>query len=433
MSEFSELSRCLTASLTKEEKKNGGIFFTPPKCIQHILALLRAIPEVYENIKTILEPSCGSGEFISALLPEFPNAKITGIELHPEIYKAVSKKYKGDENRVTIRRGDFLKYDANEDEASSLSSSSPPDLIIGNPPYFVMKKEEVAAEYYPYFDGRPNIFILFIMKSAKILRPGGVLCFVLPSSFMNSQYYDKTRKYLVRHFAILHMTRCDDTNVSDAYLDTAQDTIILILQKLGAGVVVAENTTLSGVFEKSGVTIFTDNLPKLTSLYVGSRSLHDLGFKVNIGTVVWNQCKNILTDDPTKTRLVYSSNIVDGNFVHKTYKNPRKKAFIDKPGIQTPMIVLNRGYGVGDYKFVYCLLTPESVSSSSSAGYLIENHLICITFANSDKESATTAAFERVIRSFQDSRTQEFISCYFGNSAMNATELNYMLPIYEDA
>lgn len=78
---------------------------------------------------------------------------------------------------------------------------------------------------------------------------------------------------------------------------------------------------------------------------------------------------------------------------------------------------LNYGYGA---------------TSSSSAGYLIENHLICITFANSDKDSATTttAAFERVIRSFQDSRTQEFISCYFGNSAMNATELNYMLPIY---
>lgn len=67
MSEFSELSRSLTASLTKEEKKNGEIFFTPPKCIQHILALLRAIPEVYENIKTILEPSCGSGEFISVI------------------------------------------------------------------------------------------------------------------------------------------------------------------------------------------------------------------------------------------------------------------------------------------------------------------------------------------------------------------------------
>jgi len=419
---FSELSLQLTATLTAEEKKNGGIFFTPPSCIQRIMTLLRGVSV---TIRTILEPSCGSGEFITAVSRAYPGANITGIEFHPVIYKAVSQKFAG--TGVRVQHGDFMTYDA----IAAFAITSP-DLIIGNPPYFVMKKEDVAAEYYPYFDGRPNIFVLFIMKSAKILRAGGVLCFVLPSSFMNSQYYDKTRKYIVRHFAILHMSRCgDDGNMSDAYLDTAQGTMILILQKLGTGVIVAENTTTGGggVFEKSGATIFTDNLPRLTSLYVGARSLHDLGFKVNIGTVVWNQCKNILTDDPTKTRLVYSSNIVNGKFVDKTYKNPQKKAFIDRPGIRTPMIVLNRGYGVGEYKFAYCLLMPADAASSSSAGYLIENHLICIT--HTDTATASTAAFHRVIRSFQDPRTQEFISCYCGNSAINSTELSHMLPIYD--
>jgi len=426
-SSFSELSLQLTRSLTKDEKKNAGIFFTPPSCIQRIVTLLRGVSV---TIHSILEPSCGSGEFITAMMREYPDANITGIEFHPLIYEAVSKKFAGagagtGTHAVRIQHGDFLKYDA-----VTTTFATPPDLIIGNPPYFVMKKEEVAAEYHPYFDGRPNIFVLFIMKSAQILRAGGVLCFVLPSSFMNSQYYDKTRKYLVRHFAILHITRCDDSNVSDAYLDTAQDTIILILRKndddddetaggCGSG---------CGVFEKSGATIFTDNLSKLTSLYAGSRSLHDLGFKVNIGTVVWNQCKNILTDDPTKTRLVYSSNIVDGKFVHKTYKNTEKKAFIAKPGIRTPMIVLNRGYGVGEYKFAYCLLTPDALSSSS-AGYLIENHLICIT--HTDTAAATLTEFHRVIRSFNDPRTHEFIACYCGNSAINSTELSYMLPIYD--
>lgn len=414
-SSFSELSLQLTGSITKDEKKNAGIFFTPPSCIQRIITLLRGVSV---SIHSILEPSCGSGEFITALIRAYPDSNITGVEFHPKIYEAVSQKFAV--TRVRIQHGDFLKYD---------HTGPSPDLIIGNPPYFVMKKEEVSAEYYPYFDGRPNIFVLFIMKCAKLLRAGGVLCFVLPSSFMNSQYYDKTRKYIVRNFTILHMVRCDDSNVSDAYLDTAQDTMILILRKnddtVGGGSGGGGGGG-GGVFEKSGVTIFTDNLPKLASLYVGARSLHELGFKVNIGTVVWNQCKSILTDDPTKTRLVYSSNIVDGKFVHKTYKNLDKKAFIDKPGIRTPMIVLNRGYGVGEYHFDYCLLTPDTTSSSSSsAGFLIENHLICIMSTDT-----ATADFERVIRSFNDPRTQEFIACYCGNSAINATELNHMLPIY---
>jgi len=420
---FSELSLQLTATLTPEEKKSGGIFFTPPSCIQRIVTLLRGVSV---TIRTILEPSCGSGEFITALSRAYPDANITGIEFHPLIYKAVSQKFAGTCPCVRVQHGDFMTYN----DATAASASASPDLIIGNPPYFVMKKEDVAAEYYPYFDGRPNIFILFIMKSAKLLRVGGVLCFVLPSSFMNSQYYDKTRKYIVRHFAILHISRCSDSNMSDAYLDTAQGTMILILQKLGTCGGGVDGGGVGGVFEKYGATIFTDNLPRLTSLYVGARSLHDLGFKVNIGTVVWNQCKNILTDDPTKTRLVYSSNIVNGKFVDKTYKNPIKKAFIDRPGIRTPMIVLNRGYGVGEYKFAYCLLTPDA-ASSSSAGYLIENHLICITHTDTATASATMAAFHRVIRSFQDPRTQEFISCYCGNSAINSTELSHMLPIYD--
>lgn len=437
---FSQLSKHITESLSKDEKKNGGIFFTPPSCIQQIMALLQGVSLSTHPFETILEPSCGSGEFLTALMRQYPSAWITGVEIHPVIYQEVSTHFNSlvGGGRVSIQHGDFLKY-----RLASSSAGVGPDLIIGNPPYFVMKKEEVDAEYYPFFDGRPNIFILFIIKSAQLLRAGGVLCFVLPSSFMNSQYYDKARKYIVRHFAILHIVKCGDGDGGGGgggdgggYLDTQQDTIILILRKSGVDSdPLACVASGAGVFEKSGATIFTDNLPRLTSLYAGSKSLHELGFKVSVGTVVWNQCKGILTNDATKPRLVYSSNIQNGKFVHKTYKNVDKKAFIDKPGIRTPMIVLNRGYGVGEYQFDYCLLTPDAVSTSSSAGYLIENHLICITHNSStgittDAPSSSLAAFHRVIRSFQDPRTQEFISCYFGNNAVNTTELNHMLPIY---
>lgn len=442
---FSELSKKLTKSLSKDEKKNGGIFFTPPACIADIISRLRAFVQKHQySFETILEPSCGSGEFISALMREYPRADITGIEYNHDIYSEVSQYFSAVTN-IRIQHGDFLKYAyATESTAGKMPLSAPKlfDLIIGNPPYYVMKKEEVASEYHPFFDGRPNIFILFIIKSVRLLRENGILCFVLPSSFMNSQYYDKTRKYIVRHFSILHIVKCD----GGGYLETQQETFVLMIQKrlplvLDDASVVTNTTECGsssgggGVFEKSGATIFTFNLPRLVHLYNGSQSLHELGFKVSVGTVVWNQCKDILTSDSTKTRLIYSSNIEDGKFVHKTYKNPEKKAFIDKPngggGIRSPMIVLNRGYGVGEYQFEYCLITPETVSSKE---YLIENHLICIMRNNDADNTASTimTAFQRIIRSFQDSRTQEFIACYCANNAMNTTELNHMLPIYYD-
>lgn len=433
---FSDLSKKLTKSLSKDDKKNGGIFFTPPACVADIILRLRAFEQKRNRpFETILEPSCGSGEFISALAREYPRAVITGIEYNHDIYCEVSQHFSAVTN-VRIQHGDFLTYaDAAPDAAAAVA----PDLIIGNPPYYVMKKEEVAPEYHPFFDGRPNIFILFIIKSAKLLRENGVLCFVLPSSFMNSQYYDKTRKYIVRHFSILHIAKCD----SGGYLETQQPTFVLIIQKRSPSLVLDDDehdavatttpTTIEGciggVFEKSGATIFTYDLHRMLQLYAGSRSLHELGFNVTVGTVVWNQCKDILTHDSTKTRLIYSSNIENGKFVHKTYKNAEKKAFIDKPsgsgggGSGQPMIVLNRGYGVGEYKFEYCLITPETVSSNE---YLIENHLLYIT-RNTDAD----IPFERIIRSFQDPRTREFIACYCANNAMNTTELINMLPIYD--
>jgi type I restriction-modification system DNA methylase subunit len=421
---FSELSIKLTEKLSKDEKRNGGIFFTPPSCVQSILALLRSTADamgvgVSKTIRHIMEPSCGSGEFITALSKEYPDAMITGIEYNPVIYEEISKTF-ANRDKIVVRHADFLTTEVEGDDAVPV-----PDLIIGNPPYFVMKKEEVAKEYYPYFEGRPNIFALFIIKAATMLRAGGLLCFVLPCSFMNSSYYDKTRKYIISHFTVLHVVRCETLDSSVKYIDTVQDTIVLIIQKKptdggdGGG---------GGVYEKYGMTIFTDNIPRLVRLYKGSRSLYELDFNVHVGTVVWNQCKDILTSDASKTRLIYSSNIVNGKFVDKTYKNAEKKAFIEKAGIQTPMIVLNRGYGVGEYKFDYCFISPEIVGSDA---FLVENHLICITSRRvTESLSSSLDRFQAVIRSFQDPRTKEFIACYFGNNAVNTNELNHMLPIY---
>ena len=63
---YTKLSIDITKSLTKDQKKNDGIFFTPPQTVKSdIDYLLRQINNI--DIKTILEPSCGSCEFINYL------------------------------------------------------------------------------------------------------------------------------------------------------------------------------------------------------------------------------------------------------------------------------------------------------------------------------------------------------------------------------
>jgi hypothetical protein len=139
--------------------------------------------------------------------------------------------------------------------------------------------------------------------------------------------------------------------------------------------------------------------------------------------VVWNQCKNELTDDETKTRLIYSSDIKNKKLDIKKYSNKDKKNYIYKEGEKGPILLLNRGYGVGTYNFEYCLVDEE-------LEYLIENHLICIKYTKPINDDELKALYTRIIKSFDNKKTQDFINLYFGNNAVNTTELCELFPIY---
>lgn len=402
--EFSDISKQLTKSISKNDKKTQGIFFTPPETINQMIDLLAPyLPEV----SNILEPSCGSCEFINILneLHPEPHFQITGIELNKKIFDAIQPHAT---DNVELINTSFLTY----------HPDTPPELMLGNPPFFVMKRPQVDEDYYPFFDGRPNIFILFLIKSIKILAEGGIISYVLPKNFLNCLYYDKTRQFINQTCKILKIIHCDDQ-----YLDTEQDTIILIFQKTmpDAG----ENDAF--VIKKNGYTAFgrPADISKIKSLYDESQTtnLHALGFKVTVGNVVWNQCKTILTNDNSKTRLIYNSDIVNGELRMKTYQNKEKKNFIDREGGESPLLVVNRGYRAGTYNFEYCLI-------EGGFKYLIENHLICIKYVEEIEDEELIELYKKIITSLEDPRTSEFISLYFGNNAINTTELNTVLPIY---
>ena len=80
---YSKLSYSLTKKITKKEKKENGIYFTPPSTIQKNIDLLK----IYmPTVNSILEPSCGSGEYVNYLNNHYKNKELTAIEYNKQIY-----------------------------------------------------------------------------------------------------------------------------------------------------------------------------------------------------------------------------------------------------------------------------------------------------------------------------------------------------------
>ena len=398
MTTYSQLSKDITKQLTKKEKKDNGIYFTPPSTV---IKNIRYLKKLNMNFERILEPSCGTGEFLNALSSQLPESSIVAVEKNTTIYDSLQNQFP---ERIQIYNDDFITRNIDDKF----------NLIIGNPPYFVLKKKDVPSIYNDYYTGRPNIFIIFIIKSLSLLAEDGILSFVLPKSFTNCLYYDNTRKFINENYTILNIENCDDK-----YIETKQETITFVIQNK------KPQKKIKFVLKINNFTIFGSKkmITKIKKLYKNSTNLDKLGFTVNVGNVVWNQCKDILTTDSTQTRLIYTSDISNKQLGCKQYKNEQKKNYINKKGENKPLLVLNRGYGVGTYNFEYCLINCDF-------DYLIENHLVCIRPKENTTDDILIAMYKKIMSSFENEKTKEFIKLYFGNSAVNTTELNYILPIY---
>ena len=408
---YSELSLKLTKSITKNDKKKEGIYFTPPNTIKNNIDYIKEILNF--EAKNILEPSCGSCEYINILKNTYPESNILGIEYNEKIFDEIKNLYENN-NKINIINEDYINYNFVNQKF---------DLIIGNPPFFVINKDEVENEYKQFFKCRPNIFILFIIKSLNLLLPNGILSFILPKNFLNTHYYDKTREYIYKNYYIMNIIECNDK-----YLDTQQDTVIFILQNITQ---ISHQNRIENndkyIIKKNNYTIFglKDKMIRIKELYNNSKTLRELGFEASIGRIVWNECKPILTNNDDDTLLIYSSDIsINNELIIKNYKNLNKKNYISYHGMEEPCVIINRGYGNAKYKFNYCLVNLDKP-------YQLENHIIFIIYTNSNlNNNELVEKYNKLISSFDDERTKEFVKLYFENNAINITEMNNILPIY---
>ena len=215
---------------------------------------------------------------------------------------------------------------------------------------------------------------------------------------------------------------------------TTQDTCCIIIHKCATTFLSSNTSSSLGKFNDKFTIKFRENIiafnnknntKQLKLLQCKSTTLHQLQFNSWIGNIIWNKNTNLLTNNSNKPRLIYSFDCKN-DILSKPIKsdsNSLRKPYINKCLYNTkPIIIVNRGYGTGSYKFNYCIVNEKK--------YFIENHLICLEYTRSKSKNTLTKIYNKVLHSFKDCRTKKFIKLYFGTNAMNSYELLHILPIY---
>ena len=396
----------MNGDLTKDVRQKGGIFLTPRKARELLFEKLEEFG--VSEPASILEPSCGTGEFLLDAHERWPEAHLTGVELNTAMFVSVREQTAENPN-VSLANMDFLKW----------TSGTKFDIIIGNPPYFVLPASTTGSTMCT---GRPNIYIEFLHKClTEHLKTNGFLAFILPTSIYNCAYYQPMRNYIAANTVIHHVETLD----KPGFFDTAQDTTLLILQNCTPTL-----TPSPFLWKAANETLYiSPHAAKLTALTAGSTTLHQLGFQAITGSIVWNVVKEHLTEDvlnPESKLLIYARNIKNGaleldNLVGKEVKQ-RIVLPKPKPTLSGPVILVDRGFGNG-FKFNSALI-PESVTD-----FYAENHLNVI-LSVLPQSVETKATLVRIQNSFQDPRTGEFVRLFNGNGTVSATNLNTLIPVF---
>ena len=207
--EFKELY----ASLSPEEYRAAmestlTAFYTPPVVIK---GMYESLERLGFSEGSILEPSCGTGNFFGLLPDTMAGSKLHGVEIDPLTGKIAKQLYQ----KANIAVQGFEEAKLPDDHF---------DVVIGNVPFgdFKVNDSRYNAQKFLIHD-------YFFAKALDKVRAGGVVAFITSKGTMDKAS-PEIRKYIAQRAELLGAIRLPD-NTFRANAGTEVTSDILFLQK----------------------------------------------------------------------------------------------------------------------------------------------------------------------------------------------------------
>jgi SAM-dependent methyltransferase len=231
-------------SLPAHERKMRGHYSTPPLLVERILDACGYLPTNGLTSLRVLDPACGSGNFLAGAAQRLLTSLLQQGHTHRECYAIMQRNLWGlDPDPVaccmaqmelqaaigalagTQRKAIPFHIHQVDGLAVPWEAYAGVDLFLANPPYLAAKNSDLSCYRSAQHSGQVDCYLFFLELALRIVRPGGWLGLVLPDAVLARVSATAERRRLLAEATIHQLWHLAD--VFPAYVGA----VVLIAQK----------------------------------------------------------------------------------------------------------------------------------------------------------------------------------------------------------
>ena len=408
--------------MPQEKRRRLAAYFTPPDLAKYAIDKLIQLG-IQPGASRILDPSSGGAAFLVPLAQAIAQdarkrqleprttlnriqKTIAGIEIDKSLVGLSQLLLADVLSKELTRTGRKLHISITNGNALETAEPAPSyDAVIGNPPYgrIFRPTQRLLSQYSRVIsNGYVNKYALFVQRAIAWTRPGGVICLILPMSFLGGPHFAALRKYILEQTIVFSLDPIEERR--DLFMDALCDVCVFTLRKkspkLSPVVPTSSHVRAKGPSQLIGVLelpdspneriwALPDNRGKASFFDEKSSSLHEYGYLVRAGYFVWNREKDRYREGqfPRKNEvpLYWARNIRPNRVAEPLVKEPslqRPFGFV-RPETATSVVITSDALLIQrtsnrrqKRRLIAGLVLQRTVLGG--AGFLSENHTVAV-------------------------------------------------------
>ena len=205
------------SGLSRTERKRRGHYSTPPVLVEQILDACGYTPEAGLRSIRVLDPACGSGNFLATAARRLLDFSVHQQLAQEELITLLQRNLWGFDPdpiacflaemqlRTILGPAQDTRLHIHQADGLTLPWEPCVDLLLTNPPYLAAKNSDLSGYQFAQQRGQADSYLLFLNLAFSIVRPGGWIGLVLPDPLLARTNAVQERRRLLEEFTLHHL------------------------------------------------------------------------------------------------------------------------------------------------------------------------------------------------------------------------------------